>query len=205
MRRGALALKGDHNGAIPSEFAKRGRAAFFFDRDHRNRTYLARQYTEYPYHVTRPLYVVDSWPGFATVLLQSVSGGLFQGDRLSLEIELAELAVGALQAEGAVPLEAKREHILHLLEVNRANDQATVLYRAESYAGKTVLIAARDRSGDTPEQLAQKWAKWLEDRVESQLAPGNHRSMIYQHAADLADIIRTALQDHETQPGGSRT
>lgn len=101
MRRGALALKEGDDGVTSSEFAQRGRAAFFFDRDHRNRTYLARQYAEYPYHVTRPLYLVDSWPGFATLLLQSVSGGLFQGDRLYLEIELAELATAQVTTQAA--------------------------------------------------------------------------------------------------------
>lgn len=50
-------------------------------------TYLARQHVAYPFHITRPF----AGPhGLATLTLQSVGGGLVQGDRLELAI-----AVGA--------------------------------------------------------------------------------------------------------------
>lgn len=68
---------------------KRGRAELFFDINHHQRTSLARQYIEYPFHITRSHYLDASWPDFPTLCLQSVSGGLLQGDRVSLSIDMA--------------------------------------------------------------------------------------------------------------------
>lgn len=47
-----------------------------------SRTHLAAQRVAYPAHVCRALYLDDDRPGRCTVLLQSVSGGLFEHDRI---------------------------------------------------------------------------------------------------------------------------
>lgn len=51
------------------------------------RTYLARQFVSYPFHLTRPFYL-DREPAahLATLYLQSASGGLYAGERLTAEI-----------------------------------------------------------------------------------------------------------------------
>jgi urease accessory protein len=50
------------------------------------RTRLGRQRVPYPLHVTRPFYLDLERPDIATLYLQSASGGLYRGDRLTLAI-----------------------------------------------------------------------------------------------------------------------
>jgi urease accessory protein len=50
------------------------------------RTFIARQYADYPYHVCKAQYLDDSPAGMATLYLQSCSGGLFEGDRLNFTV-----------------------------------------------------------------------------------------------------------------------
>lgn len=52
------------------------------------RTFLARQFTPHPFHITRPFYHAGDPQGMATLYLQSSSGGVYAGDDLSLEIGL---------------------------------------------------------------------------------------------------------------------
>lgn len=50
------------------------------------RTRLIRQYVPYPFHITRPFYLDALRPDFATIYLQSCSGGLYSGERQRLDI-----------------------------------------------------------------------------------------------------------------------
>ena len=50
------------------------------------RTFLQRQHVPYPFHITRPHALDSGHPPVATLILQSASGGLYQGDRLALDI-----------------------------------------------------------------------------------------------------------------------
>ena len=54
------------------------------------RTTLRRQHVGYPFHITRGFYLDRARPDLLTLYLQSASGGLYAGDRLT-----AEIAVGA--------------------------------------------------------------------------------------------------------------
>jgi urease accessory protein len=62
-----------------------GKAGLAFKLSPGGRTYLSRQYLPYPFHATRVFYLDPAWPEFATLYLTSASGGLFQGDRVSLK------------------------------------------------------------------------------------------------------------------------
>lgn len=53
------------------------------------RTYLARQFVEYPFHITRPFYLDREPADLATLYLQSASGGIYSGEHLDLAIEAA--------------------------------------------------------------------------------------------------------------------
>jgi urease accessory protein len=57
-----------------------------------HRAYIAHQYVEYPFHITRPFYLNPTAPHLATVYLQSASGGIVQGDRLSLNLQVGPAA-----------------------------------------------------------------------------------------------------------------
>jgi urease accessory protein len=67
-----------------------GRLELAFAADAGGRTYLARQYANYPFHVCRALYQDAERPGLATLYLQSCSGGLYEDDLLDMRIEIAE-------------------------------------------------------------------------------------------------------------------
>ena len=58
-----------------------------FEADARGRSFLARQVVRYPAHVGRGLYLEPALPGLCTAYLQSVSGGLFEHERVAGRIE----------------------------------------------------------------------------------------------------------------------
>ena len=64
----------------------KGRVEAFFAADADGRTYLARQYASYPFHLCRAQYLDPDQPDMASLYLQSSAGGLFSGDRLALSL-----------------------------------------------------------------------------------------------------------------------
>lgn len=56
--------------------------------DGNGKTFVARQFATYPYHLTRPFYLDKDWPEMATMYLTSISGGLVQGDRISSHVKV---------------------------------------------------------------------------------------------------------------------
>ena len=50
-------------------------------------TYICAQEVAYPFHITRPFYLEGDPEGMSTLYLQSVSGGLFDDDVVSLSLE----------------------------------------------------------------------------------------------------------------------
>ncbi len=60
-----------------------------FAADETSRTYVAKQFAPYPFHFCRPFYVDGDPAGMATVYVQSCAGGIFEHDRLHLNIEAA--------------------------------------------------------------------------------------------------------------------
>ncbi|MCR9111637.1 MAG: urease accessory protein UreD [Rhodobacteraceae bacterium] len=69
------------------------------------RTYLARQFTPHPFHITRPFYHPGDPAGMATLYLQSSSGGVYSGDDLSLDIRV--------EAEAQVHVTTQASTIVH--------------------------------------------------------------------------------------------
>ncbi len=52
-----------------------------------DRTFLQRQKTPYPFHITRPFWLDADCPDLATLYLQSASGGIYRDDHLRLGVE----------------------------------------------------------------------------------------------------------------------
>ena len=69
-----------------AEEAETGRLDLVFRRDPEGRSFVARQYAGYPFHVCRALYADAELPGMATLYTQSSAGGLFDGDRLAVDV-----------------------------------------------------------------------------------------------------------------------
>ena len=66
--------------------AHAARLALSFAKDGRGRTFLARQYAAYPFHVCKVLYEDDAVPGMGTIYTQSSAGGIYEHDRHLIEI-----------------------------------------------------------------------------------------------------------------------
>ena len=64
-----------------------GAARFRFELSPDGLTYIANQRVAYPFHVTRPFYLEGDPDGMPTLYLQSVSGGLFDGDTVQLRVD----------------------------------------------------------------------------------------------------------------------
>jgi urease accessory protein len=113
MKRGRVR---NENIANPEATAKapprQGEARLRFERREGERTHLASNYAAYPFHLTRPLYFDAGWPALPTVLLQSASGGLFQGDRLILEVSVGACAAAHVTTQSATKV--------HSMERDRA-------------------------------------------------------------------------------------
>ena len=67
-----------------------GVAEMVFKTSPKGSTYLSRQYLTYPFHTTRVFRLDPHWPQLATLYLTSASGGLFQGDRISIKAQIKE-------------------------------------------------------------------------------------------------------------------
>ena len=59
-------------------------AALRFARAPDGRSYIARQRVGYPFHITRPFHFDEAPAGALTLYLQSVSGGIYQGEDLRM-------------------------------------------------------------------------------------------------------------------------
>ncbi|MGD9536656.1 MAG: urease accessory protein UreD [Alphaproteobacteria bacterium] len=105
---------------------RQGEARLRFERREGERTHLASNYAAYPFHVTRPLYFDAGWPELPTVLLQSASGGLFQGDRLTLEVSVGEGAAAHVTTQSATKV--------HSMERDRAVQATRLVVEAGGHA-----------------------------------------------------------------------
>ena len=64
----------------------RGRLQATFAPDSGGKSYLARQYACYPFHLCRAQYLDPDLPEMASLYVQTSAGGIYAGDRLDVEI-----------------------------------------------------------------------------------------------------------------------
>ena len=83
-----------------------GRVAVTMHRAPDGRSYIGHQYATYPFHICRPHYVSGDPVGMATLYLQSIAGGLFEHDRLAMEVSVKECAALHLTSQGATIVHA---------------------------------------------------------------------------------------------------
>src|SRR5215472_2790399 len=75
--------------------------AIRFERDPAGRTFLARQFTTYPFFCAAPFHLDRVPHGMLTAILQSSSGGLYEAERLALSIDVEEGAAAHVATQGA--------------------------------------------------------------------------------------------------------
>ena len=107
------------------DLSKNGRADLSFQRDSRGRTYLAQQYVEYPFHITKPFYLDSEWPDLATLYIASASGGLVQGDKTSLHVKTG--------GKAAVHVTTSAATKVHSMIEGRARQSITLEVEAGGY------------------------------------------------------------------------
>ena len=64
----------------------RGRLQAVFARGPDGKSYLARQFASYPFHLCRAQYLDPDLPEMASLYIQTSAGGIYSGDRLNVEI-----------------------------------------------------------------------------------------------------------------------
>jgi len=130
---------------------RQGRVALQFEAREGERTHLARNFASYPFHVTRPAYFDAGWLELPTVVLQSAAGGLFQGDRLSVEIGVGEGAAAQVTTQSATKV--------HSMERDRAVQETRLMVGAgghlELIADATILFPASHVETATTLSLAE--------------------------------------------------
>jgi urease accessory protein len=79
----------------------RPQLALRFERDASGRTFLARKFATYPVFCAAPFHLDRSPPGMLTAIVQSCSGGLYEGDRLAWTIDAQPGAQAHVAPQGA--------------------------------------------------------------------------------------------------------
>lgn len=89
-----------------------GRAEIEFGCAPEGRTFIKRQFACYPFHVCRPHSFAGDPEGMVTLYLQSLSGGIYEGERLSLAI--------AAEAGTRAHVTSQASTIVHSMETGQA-------------------------------------------------------------------------------------
>lgn len=134
---------------------RRVAAALSFRRDGRQpggRTFLARQHTPHPFHMTRPFHFPDDPSGMATLYLQSSSGGLYGDDDLTLDIRAEAGAAAQITTQASTIVHAARGGVTRQTVRLRADAGALLEYLPDP----VILFPGAD----------------IAARVEARVAPG---------------------------------
>ena len=93
-------------------------AKLVFSNDTAGDSVLCEQYAAYPFHLCRPLHVVNDPPGMVTLYLQSVSGGIFEDDRLGISITMESGAHAHVTTQASA--------IVHSMESGHAHQHVLI-------------------------------------------------------------------------------
>jgi urease accessory protein len=102
-----------------------GRISLEFARDGNGRTYLARQYACYPFHVCKVQFHDADWPSLATLYAQSCSGGLYEDDQHRLELTVRSGAEAHFTTQAST--------IVHSMPVGRARHDMRITAETGAY------------------------------------------------------------------------
>jgi urease accessory protein len=89
--------------------APRSRLELSFAQGSDGETQLVHQFAGYPFHLCRPFRLSGDPQGMLTLYLQSCSGGIYEGDRLSTHIEMSEGAQAHVTTQAACIAHGMRE------------------------------------------------------------------------------------------------
>ncbi len=127
------------------------RAELQFAQAPSGRSYLARQYVPYPFHITRPFYLDQAPAGLATVYLQSASGGAYRGDRLALSVGVEAEAAAQVTTQASTLVHAGRGGLVALGQDLRLAPGAYLEYLPDPL----ILMAEADCESRTEVHIAE--------------------------------------------------
>ena len=110
-------LKEHSSSGSPGKHAS-GTAELVFKPSPKGKTYLSHQYLTYPFHTTRVFRLDPHWPQLATLYLTSASGGLFQGDRISINTLVKEGASAHVTTGSATKVHSmEKDRAVHTVDL----------------------------------------------------------------------------------------
>lgn len=95
------------------------------------RTRLLRQHVRYPLHITRPFHLDAKRPDIATLYLQSCSGGLYNGENISLTVLAGRGAAVEITTQGASLVHESRDKGSVMASYLHLAAESTLIYVPE--------------------------------------------------------------------------
>ncbi len=188
-----------------------------FKCDPSGQTFIARQRTTYPFTLTQPFCLDRAPHGMLTLMLQSISGGVYENERLTLDFSVEDGACVHLTTQGATVVHSMREGRAATQQVSiRAGKDSFVEYlpdplalfpqaRFRSSVHITVEEGATVISGDAfglhdPEALARPFGSVFSETV-FQRPDGQHRCVDRFEISGHEFIVSLpqSLQRYQTQ------
>lgn len=111
--------------ARPGRALVRGRLQVDFAVSPEGRTYIARQFASYPFHICRAQYHDADLPDLAMLYAQSCSGGLYRDDRLEIGVTAGEGARAHVTTQAST--------IVHGMPEGHASQEARIAAQRGSY------------------------------------------------------------------------
>jgi urease accessory protein len=88
-------------GPMPRASSVEPQVALRFELDASSRTFLARKFSTYPFFFAAPFHLDRAPHGMLTAIIQSSSGGIYEGDRLALTFDVEAGAEAHITTQGA--------------------------------------------------------------------------------------------------------
>ena len=191
--------------------------ALSFKRAPSGQTFLARQRTTYPFTLTQPFSLDRAPHGMLTLMLQSISGGVYENEHLALDCSVEAGARVHLTTQGATVVHSMREGRVATQQVFiRAGKDSFVEYlpdpltlfpqaRFRSAVHIAVEEGATAISGDAfglhdPEALARPFGSIFNETV-FQRPDGQRRCLdrFEMTGPEFVDSLPPALRRYQTQ------
>ena len=108
--------------------AASGRVEVGFGRAPDGRTFVKRQFASYPFHVCRPHYFAGDPADMVTLYLQSLSGGIYEHERLSLSVAAEPGTQAHVTSQASTIVHSMDTGYAELTATIEARDAALVEY-----------------------------------------------------------------------------
>ena len=148
------------------------------------RTRLRQSYVQHPFHLTRPWHLDSALPGMAVVYLQTPAGGLIQGDRAEIQLNL--------KAQAQVHLTTQAAEKIHTMAANCAVQRLSFTLGTRAYleyCPEPIILFPHAR-------FSQSLTVELQEEASVFLS----EILFFQRAADnsMFDALTTHLQVRDT-------